>query len=67
MNTANNVGFVALLASHQEAVGCEVHRASADAGTLIVLTALVVIDAGYATYSLEMTKTSRNVYCSVVS
>ena len=48
MNTANKVRFVALLASHQEAVGCEVHRASADAGVLIVLTALAVRDAGYA-------------------
>ena len=35
-NTANKVRFVALLTSHLEAAGFEVHRASADADRLIV-------------------------------
>ena len=36
--------FIALLTSHLEAAGFEVHRASADADRLIVLTALGVAD-----------------------
>ena len=43
-NTANKVRFIALLTSHLEAAGCEVHHASADADRLIVLTALDVAD-----------------------
>ena len=36
--------FIALLTSHLEAAGFEVHHASADADRLIVLTALDVAD-----------------------
>ena len=43
-NTANKVRFIALLTSHLEVAGCEVHHASADADRLIVLTALDVAD-----------------------
>ena len=43
-NTANKVRFIALLTSHLEAAGCEVHHASADDDRLIVLTALDVAD-----------------------
>ena len=43
-NTANKVRFIALLTSHLEAAGFEVHHASADADRLIVLTALDVAD-----------------------
>ena len=43
-NTANKVRFIALLTSHLEAAGCEVHHASADADRLIVLTAFDVAD-----------------------
>ena len=43
-STANKVRFIALLASHLEAAGCEVHHASADAYRQIVLTALDVSD-----------------------
>ena len=43
-NTANKLRFIALLTSHLEAAGCEVHHASADADRLIVLTALDVAD-----------------------
>ena len=43
-NTANKVRFIALLTSHLEAAGCEVHHVSADADRLIVLTALDVAD-----------------------
>ena len=43
-NTANKVRFIALLTSHLEAAGLEVHHASADADRLIVLTALDVAD-----------------------
>ena len=37
--------FIALLTSHLEAAGCEVHHASADADRLIVLTALAFADS----------------------
>ena len=43
-NTVNKVRFIALLTSHLEAAGCEVHHASADTDRLIVLTALDVVD-----------------------
>ena len=43
-NTANKVRSIALLASHLEAAGCEVHHASADVDRLIVLTASDVAD-----------------------
>ena len=43
-NTANKVRFIALLTSHLEAAGCEVHHVSADADRLFVLTALDVAD-----------------------
>ena len=43
-NTANKVSFIALLTSHLEGAGCEVHHASADGDRLIVLTALDVAD-----------------------
>ena len=36
--------FIALLTSHLEAAGCEVHHASADGDRTIVLTALGVAD-----------------------
>ena len=42
--TSNKVRCIALLASHLEATGCEVHRASADADMLLVLTELGVAD-----------------------
>ena len=44
-NTVNKVRFIALLTSHLEAAGCEVHHASADADRLIVLTALAIADS----------------------
>ena len=43
-NTANKVRFIALLTSHLEGAGGEVHHASADADRRIVLTALDVAD-----------------------
>ena len=43
-NTVNKVRFIALLTSHLEAAGCEVHHASADTDRLILLTALDVVD-----------------------
>ena len=43
-NTANKVRFIALLTSHLEAAGCDVHHASVDADRLIVSTALDVAD-----------------------
>ena len=43
-DTANKVRFIALLTSHLEAAGCEVHHASVDGDRLIVLTALGVAD-----------------------
>ena len=44
-NTVNRVRFIALLTSHLEGAGCEVHHASADTDRLIVLTALDVVDS----------------------
>ena len=45
-NTANKVRFIALLTSHLEGAGCEVHHASAAADRLIVLTASAVHPKG---------------------
>ena len=58
-NTANKVRFIALLTSHLEAAGCEVHHASTDADSdrLIVLTALDVADTCAVLYWLEKTQT----------
>ncbi len=47
-NTANKVHFIASLASHLEATGCEVQHASVGGDRLIVLIALAVAGASGA-------------------
>ena len=65
-DTANEVRFIALLTSHLEAAGCEVHHASADADRLIVLTALDVADT-CAAYVLVGEDTDLLILLTVLS
>ncbi len=57
MNIANKVRFIALLASHLEAAGCEVQHASADGDRLPILMALGVADEGGASVLVGYHKT----------
>ena len=56
-NTANKVRFIALLASHLKAAGCEVQHASADGDRLISLMALGFADTGGASVLVGHDKT----------
>ena len=64
-NTANIVRSVALLASHLEAAGCEVHHASADADRLLVLTTVDVADTCAASVLVGEDRPSHPVDCPV--
>ena len=57
MNIANKVRFIALLASHLEAAGCELQHASADGDRLPILMALSVADEGSASVLVGYHKT----------
>ena len=57
MNITTKVRFIALLASHLEAAGCQVQHASADGDRLFILMALGVADEGGASVLVGYHKT----------
>ena len=59
--------FIAFLASHLEAAGCEVHHVSADGDRLFILMALGVADEGSASVLVGYHKPSHNFKCPVTS